>query len=129
MAVDVLTLLTVIITGTVVLLAQSRRYAEAHPKKGAASVRPPGRLRAHRCAFGRWQLHPKPDSPYRHHLSLSFSASLASILSGAINGRVLAMELVMEKVGTLQRTATDTITEASRVNEELSDDIFRDRHR
>ena len=43
--------------------------------------------------------------------------------------RVLDVADIMVKLGTLQRTATDTIPEASRVNEELSDDIFRDRHR
>ena len=32
------------------------------------------------------------------------------------------MELIMEKVGTLCRVATDTIEESWRVNEELSDE-------
>ena len=39
------------------------------------------------------------------------------------------MVLIMVKVGNLCRVATDTIQEASRVNEELSDGFFRDRHR
>ena len=68
-------------------------------------------------------------TPYRHHLSLSFSSSLASTPYADTNRRFLDVASNLVKLRTLQRTATDTILEASRVNEELSDDIFRDRHR
>ena len=68
-------------------------------------------------------------TPYRHHLSLSFSSALASTPFADTQARVLDVASIMVKLGTLQRTATHTIQEASRVNEEHSDDFICDRHR
>ena len=65
----------------------------------------------------------------RHQLGLSLSSALASIPFAETGTRVLDVAAKALLLDHLHRTATDTIPEASRVNEEHSDDFFRDRHR
>ena len=120
---DVLALLLVTFFSGGLLLAQSRRGGLAQLRAGAGSSRPPSHPVAHRRAFGQLGLDAEPPTPYRHQLSLSLSPSLASILIADGECRFLDVASNMVKLGTCQRTATDTIEELSRVNEELSDEV------
>ena len=98
--------LHVVVVGCALLLAQSRRDALAQLRTGAVSSRPPGHPPAHRCAFGQLGLDARTPTPYRLHLSLSLSPSLASIPSGAVKTRFLDVADIMVKLVTLQRAAT-----------------------